>query len=370
MLNRRVLVNGALAAVAGGWLALSPTVQADEAADAEWQKVLAEAKGQDLNMLLQPSEAFEAVVRIFQEKFPDIRVQTTIIHPSQGGPRVVTEQSNGLFIWDTWWSTASNMNNVVLPIDGFEKITDYMILPEVKDESHWHNPSYLYTSDRGPYVFVHTHYLQTLALYNRDLVPGGELELDTLLDPSLKGKIAIRVPSRPHGGTMMLAQIAKEKGDDFVKRLLTEMEPVFVDNDRQVTMGVMRGDYAAGIGTTDELYFECVKEGGCVNIELFPVSFMHSRGVAVFKNAPHKAATKVWVNWILSKEGQETYVEEWAKQNAGGAFSMRKDVEGDPRHVGSQPEFENLDQYVAVSLDSGTAELARISELYRQAARQ
>jgi len=331
---------------------------------AEWDAVLEEANGQELNVVIQPNEAFEAVVREFMNRFPEIDTQVSIIHPSQFAPRVVTEQEGGVFAWDVWWSTASNMNNVVLPADGLEPITDYLILPEVADESNWQDADFIYTSDRGPYVFVHTHFLQNLGLYNTDMVPGGELTLENITDPSLVGKVAIRAPSRPHGGTMMLAQIAKTAGSDVLQTLMTDMEPVFIDNDQQVTMSVISGEFAIGIGTTEQIYAECRMEGGCQNIEMFPVSFMHSRSVSVLKNPPNPAAAKVFVNWILSREGQEVYVQEWASRNTSGAFSNRRDVEGDPTHAGSVPDFSNLDQYVAVSLDSGTADLRAVVDLY------
>jgi ABC-type Fe3+ transport system substrate-binding protein len=337
---------------------------------AEWDKTLEEAKGKDLNVIIQPNEAFEAVVRVFQERFPDIKTQVSIIHPSQAAPRIVKEQEGNVYNWDVWWSTASNMNNVVLPAGGLEPIPDYLILPEVKEDSNWRDPRYSYTSDRGPFVFIHTHFLQNLGLYNTEMVPGGTLTMENILDPSLKGKIAIRVPSRPHGGTMMLAQMAKVAGIETVRKLLTEMEPVFIDNDQQVTQSVIGGEFAVGIGTTEQTYSECVREGGCKTINMFPVSFMHSRSVSILKNPPNPAGAKIFVNWLLSKEGQEVYVAEWAKTNNSGAFSMRADVLGNPDHAGSTPDFSNLDQYVAVSLDSGSAALKEITELYNTARSQ
>jgi ABC-type Fe3+ transport system substrate-binding protein len=351
-----------LALLAAGGLLSASLARADWKAD--WDKTLAEAKGQSLNLIIQPSEGYEAVVNEFKKRFPQIKVQATLMHPTDAGPRVLTEQQNGLFAWDAWWATGSNMNNIVLPAGGLEKITDYLVLPEVKDEANWRAPNYLYTSKRGPYVFVHTHFIQILGAYNTRLVPGGKLTMDNLLDPSLKGKYSIRQPSRPHGGAMMLAQIGKEKGIGTVEKILSDMAPVYVDNDRQNFMAVMKGTAAVGLGTPDGILFDCKKEGGCEDVRFFPTGFLHSRAVSVFKNAPNKAAATVWVNWLLSKEGQDVYVREWSKYNPTGAFSMRKDVAGDPRHADSMPDFGNLSKYVAVSLDSGTGELKQVIDMY------
>ncbi len=254
------------------------------------------------------------------------------MHPSDATPRLITEQRNNVFAFDAWWGTCTNMNSIAAPADVLSPMPDYLLLPEVKDAASWRLPDMIYTSAK-PYVFVHTLSLINQGAYNADLVPGGVLTLDKLLDPSLKKKISIRVPSRPHGGSLMLAQIAKEKGFGFVETLLRTMEPIYVDNDRQNTMAVMRGDTAVAIGTAEETVHACHREQGCANIKMFPTADMQARGVSVLRKPPNPAAVKVFVNWLLSKEGQEIYVREWAKTNFGGAFSMRGDVEPDPDHL-------------------------------------
>lgn len=340
--------------------------QAQASADTQWKAAVAGAKGQKLKIIVQPDDGFENVVKIFKAKFSGIEVQQTISHPSDAAPRIITEQKNGLFAWDVWWATAANMNGIVYPAGGLDKISDYLILPEVTNMSNWKAPDFVYPAPDRPYVFIHTYYLQNLGLYHTGFVPGGQLTLDNLLDPSLKKKISIRTPTRPHGGTMMLAAIAKLKGQPYMRRLLSEMEPVYIDNDRQNTLNVFKGASAVALGTAENVYVECLQEGGCDKVKLVPVNFMHSRGVSVLKNAPNKNATRVFVNWLLSKEGQEAYVREWAKSNSTGAFSMRRDVEGNPKHKASEPDMSNMKQYVAVSLDSGVAEMKQISDLYNE----
>lgn len=355
---------GGLVAIAS--LVLSGPVLAQDWR-AEWQKTVEEANGSELKLVVQPNPGFEQVIAVFKEKYPDIKVTYTNANPSAFAPRLITEQKNGLFAWDVWWSSASNMNFVALPADALEKVPDYLILPEVKDESKWQNPKYLYTSDRGPYVFVHTHYLQNLGYYNTDLVPGGELKsVQDMINPKLKGMIALRAPTRPHGGTQMLAAAYKIAGEDWLKTLFTDMEPVIVDNARQVTDGVIRGDFAVGIGTDNEVLNECLEAGGCQNIKLVPFNYMHSLAISIPKNPPNPAAAKVFVNWLLSKEGQDIFVREWGKVQDYAAHSMRKDVKPDPRQLDNIPDFSNLDQYVAVSLDSGGAAMDKVTELFNQ----
>jgi ABC-type Fe3+ transport system substrate-binding protein len=363
MIDRGRFLSGAAGAAA---MALASGTMSDAAVADDWNKTIADAKGQELNLIVDPYDGQDAVIKLFGAKFPGIKVQTTILHPSDAAPRIITEQKNGLYNWDAWWSTASTMNNVLLPANGLDRVSDYFVLKEVSDTANWIAPKYLYASDKGPYIFVHTHFLIDYAAFNTGGVPGGNLTLNNLFDPSLKGNIQIRTPNRNHGGTFMLAQIAKAKGIGAVEKLLTDMNPTFVDNDGQITTAVMRGDAAVGIGTAADKLYECGKLGGCKTVKPFPAQVMHSRGISVPKNAPHKAATKVFVNWILSKEGQDAYVKYWAVDNDSGAFSMRKDVKPNPAHLASIPDYKNITQYVAVSLDSAKPQLKAIIDLYNK----
>ena len=48
-------------------------------------------------------------------------------------------------------------------------------------------------------------------------------------------------------------------------------------------------------------------------------------GVNLFKNAPHPNAAKVAINWLLSREGQDTYQKAFAQQH-DVRQSMREDI--------------------------------------------
>jgi len=334
----------------------------------EWADTLAKAKGQPLALTVHGVEGHEAVVREFQKRFPDIKVQLTVSNPSIIAPRIVTEQRNGIFAWDSWWAATANMNNIVLPAGGLDRITDYLILPEVKDPSNWRAPDYLYTSDKGPYVFVHTYYVEATVYRNKDVVRALDFrDLDQFLDRRLKGQIAIRDPSRPNSGTFALAGLAKVKGLDFLRRLFTEMDPAVIDNPRQLTDTIIRGDKAVIIGAQPDLIARCHIAGGCRSVErMTSGQYVFLRGVSVLKNAPHKEATKVWVNWLLSREGQETYVREWAKSNDIGALSLRKDVQAHPSHEGAAPDYDRMGDYLLAGADSGEQHLAAVIKLYNE----
>ena len=111
----------------------------------------------------------------------------------------------------------------------------------------------------------------------------------------------------------------------------------------------------------------CQIAGGCKNVQKVPFgAYLNYRGVVVFKNAPNPDAARLFVNWLLSKKGQELMVSEWAKYNLTGAVSMRKDVEPHPEHRDSQPDFGNPKQYVWVSTDEGSEEIDAVVKIFKE----
>ena len=325
------------------------------------------AEGDTLVLVVHGVEGHEATVREFQRRFPKVNVQVTVQNPSSIAPRIVTEQQNGIYSWDSWWAASTAMNNIVVPAHGFAPITDFLVLPDIRDTALWYAPEYRYTSNAGPYVFLHSMHVETGIMFNSDVVDGFELRTaKDLLDPRLKGRIAMRDPSAgTTNGSYVLAQLLREEGPEFIRRLKLEQEPAIIENGRQVTDAVLRGDYAVSLGSSPDILSRCHKMGGCRSVHAVPIAqVMSTRGVGVLKNPPHPAATRLWVNWLLSQEGQEVYVREWAKDQAAGASSLRRDVAPDPKQLGSIPDYDNLEIYGLYGMEAGRKDLTAANELF------
>ena len=82
-------------------------------------------------------------------------------------------------------------------------------------------------------------------------------------------------------------------------------------NLRQLGEAVARGKSAVSIGLSYYTYVPFIKAG----LPVKPISVIKegyyagtgSGNLAVLKNAPHPNASKVFVNWLLSKEGQTVF---------------------------------------------------------------
>ncbi len=334
-----------------------------------WDDTVAKAKGQKLVLSVHAAEGYAATVQEFQKAYPDITVEVTEIIPDAMVTRVVGEQKNGVFAWDSMWASASNMNGIMIGAGVFQDLDPYLILPEVKDPANWRDPKYMWSTDRAKQVFVHSLYTSTLSYVNLDNAKGVKIEkLEDLLNPKLKGLIGIRDPYHINGGTWTFGSYYNDKGADFMKRFYGEMDLVVNMNPRQAADAVMRGDLAVGTGVTNDVISKCRAAGGCEQVKELPFgNVVGPKGVAIFKNAPHKEAATVWVNWFLSKAGQTAFVNIYAKSNDSGAVSMRKDVEPiSPEQAKSSPDYANLDKAFIPGMDRGDAIQKEAMDLYVQ----
>jgi len=366
MMSRNLV--GLLASVA----ALSFTVlnaSAQEDWKKTWDDTVAKAKGQTLVLSVHAADGYAPVVRDFQKAYPDIKVDLTELIPDAMMTRVVGEQKNGIYAWDSMWASTSNMNGIMIGAGLFQDLEPFLILPEVKEDKYWRNPEYRWTTDRAHQVHINSLSKQILNFVNTDNLPKGvKVEtLDDLLNPKLKGLIGIRDPYHVNGGTWTFGSYYKAKGPDFMKKFYN-MDLVVNMNPRQNADAVMRGDLAIGTGITSDVIARCRHAGGCESVKELPFgAVVGPRGVAVFKNAPHPEAAKVWVNWLLSKAGQQAYVTEWTKYNDTGAISLRTDVEAaNPEQAKSEPDYAKLDDAFIPGTDKGDAVQKAAMDLYVQ----
>ncbi len=337
-------------------LAVTPA-HAQSANDAEWKALVEKAKSQSLVVMDQGNDAFDKVFEAFSKKF-GIKIEPTVSRPSQAVSRIQTEQKNGQYLWDIWWAITANMVSVASPAGMFDPFEKYEVLPEVKDVTQWRHPDYMF-GDKKHTVFTYSHEVSYSTYRNLENVPDvtGD-SVDVLMNPKFKGKIVLRDASAPNAGSFALSSIYKDKGADYLRKLLKDQEVKVYNNPQQLDTAITRGGAAVALGVQSVSFSACKNDGGCKKIaEMKSMPSAVSRGFAVFKNAPHPEATKVFLNWALSKEGQSLIVQEWAKYNTTGAVSLRKDVPPHPDQANDLPDFSKPDQYVWVSMEQGIDEV-------------
>ena len=332
----------------------------------QWKATLEKAKGQVLAVSIPPEDAYTIVMAEFTKRM-GIKAEPTVMRPSSALSRMQTEQRSGKFTWDVWMGGTSNMVNSAAPAGLLTPVEPYFILPEVKDPANWRHPDFMY-GDAGRRVFTNSNRVELYVHRNLSVVPDVKIDTwDDLLNPKLKGKISARDLSVPNGGTFAMATAYGVKGPDFVRKLMKDQEVRFYENPQQLENVLVRGGQAVAIGLESYIFDKCRADGGCKDIAQFKqFAAATSNGLSIPKNPPHPEAVTIFVNWYLSKEGQEVWVDARAKQNSGGGVSMRKDVAPFKGHESSLPDFSNPKQYVFVSSEKGSEEVEQTIKIYKE----
>jgi ABC-type Fe3+ transport system substrate-binding protein len=132
-----------------------------------------------------------------------------------------------------------------------------------------------------------------------------------LLDPKWKGKIVMDDPRRagPGQASFTFFYLHPELGPDFI-RALARQEPLILRDYAQEVDAIGQGKYLVLLGTWEVPVEARIKQGVPLAIvnphQLREVSDMSpvNGSTALYNRAPHPNAAKVYLNWLLSKEGQ------------------------------------------------------------------
>ena len=296
------------------FLLLGIAVQAHAQAEREWERVLQAAKkeGKVVAGIPARAELRTQLEAVFKPKF-GIDMELLTARGPQNASRIASEYKAGVKYFDVFIGGSGTYESLV--DDGMvESLAPYLILPEVKEEKYWwgghiwednvKTKRYLYSfiADAGTGGFW----------YNPSLAKPEELRsLDDFLSPKWKGKVGFLDPRTPGSGQSIWSFLWDIKGEGYLRRLV--QQDLFVSRDqRQLADALAKGRLAIALGVS----FYTLEGFLSANLpvkELPPLkegapSSNGSGVIGIVKGPPHSNAAKVFVNWLLSKEGQELYV--------------------------------------------------------------
>ncbi|MFN0073276.1 MAG: ABC transporter substrate-binding protein [Chloroflexota bacterium] len=273
-----------------------------------------------------PGAGYRQALTAFEEKYPGIKVEHSTLIARELAVKSIQEQKAGVYSFDVTEIPATTALSVMLPEGVWAPIAPAMIHPEVTGDQYWvggfkrgfadasgqYGYNFGWNKYGGPYI-------------NTDVVKPGEIKSGRdVLDPKWKGKLVLMDPRSGGFTANWVTSVRKQEGDEYLKKLLIDQEPVITRDQRQATEMLIRGGFALGTGPDDALLDDFRKSGVTVNVTDQPLSdanYIQGRTVWLFKNAPNPNAAKLFINWILSKDGQETYSRVALNQN-----SRRTDV--------------------------------------------
>ena len=307
--------------------------------DGEWQRTVEAAKKEGkVSVFLYQRESIEAAVRIFEKKFLDIQVVSTSTPAAETGPRLMAERRGGKFLWDVCLCGPTTPLAVLYPAKALDPIKPALLLPEVTDVTKWWEGKHHYMDPEGSHIFVFVGSVDMPNLfYNKNLVDPNEFKSYwDMIKTKWRGKIVAvdpRQPGRPRVGARILYNVP-DLGDKFLTRLFTETDVVLSREDRQALDWLAVGKYALCLFCGN---IEAATAQGLpvAEFEVYrwretPAISSGSNGsIALMNQAPHPNAARVFINWLLSREGQASFQKVMNSADLL-AESMRVDIAKDP----------------------------------------
>jgi ABC-type Fe3+ transport system substrate-binding protein len=298
---------------------------------AEWDRTVAAAEKEgEIVLQSQPNQAArDFILREFPKAYPKIKVSLSVVPEAQFGARVRTERQADKYLWDLAVSGTSGGFNLAKD-NILDPLRDEFILPEVKDEAAWGGWNEAFMDLEKKYVlalssFAAGPWYNALVVKLQKVQAGG---LKYLLDPELRGRIVWHDPTIAGGGRVLAQLLRAKLGDDGLRALIIDQKPFITPQQHQVMEGIARGTHWVGIGPpVRSLIAPFTQAGIKVEMRNFgngPEVALQSVGgsaLYVISKRPHPNATRVFVNWIMSKDTS------YALAKALDQGSRRRDID-------------------------------------------
>ena len=295
-----------------GVLIFAPAVygqQGKAAGSAEWDKLVDAAKKEGKVTVSIPASA--ELKKQIEEQFKNRYGLEVEIFTARGGTavrRMADEFKAGVRHFDLHFGGSSSIISGMLDEGILDPIEPWLALPEVKDPKQWWG-GHLWVDNAKRFIYMFQAYLPEIIWYNTDLVKPGEIRsFDDFLDPKWKDKIGYLDPRTPGAGDSTWSFMWRVKGEEYLKKLVAQ--DLYLGRDqRLLAESLARGRVAVTIGLSYYSFLPFLKAG--LPIKALPrlkegtYGTGGSGNLAVIKAPAHPSSTRVFVNWLLGREGQE-----------------------------------------------------------------
>lgn len=323
----------------------------------EWEKALAgaEKEGQ-VTIYGPPGIGYQEAMRPFESAYPKIKLVYAPGSGSDNAQRLLAERRAGKYLGDVFVGGSGTLVLVLFKGGVLDPFQPALILAENRDESVWFGKKLQYADPKNQYVFIMQGNAQNhIGAYNTQLVNPREFKSYwDVLNPKWKGKMVAYDPkARGHIQTMRGIYYHPVLGPEFVRRLFSEMDITFGRDQRLMLDWVAQGKNYIFLFATKSDTLSAGKKGLPVGVLDVPSQEGHiSAGfghVALLNKAPHPSAARVFINWLVSREGQLQWQEK--TDNNSLRTDILKNMLSDQRSVpqegasylnASLPQYEDV----------------------------
>ncbi len=278
-----------------------------------WNKTLAAARqeGELLVYLNATDEARPAMTEALRTKF-GINLDVVVGTGTTLSAKLISEYQAGIFLADASVQGSNTLTRFIKPKGFLAPLEPMLILPEVVDPRMWYGDKFPYL-DNDKLVADFIHHVAPTVIYNTQMLKKDQIvSYRDLLRPEFKGKIVMYDPRVGGPGAMTATFLSQvwgiEETKTYLSALVRDQETVITRDYRQQVEWVARGKYPIGLAPSTGPSAEFIKTGA-------PIAFIGIMkegnitsasfgGIGIPTKPAHPNAVTVFLNWLLSREGQ------------------------------------------------------------------
>ena len=247
----------------------------------------------DIIATWRPSEA-KGVFGAFKEAYPFIEVKQTMMAGAVGFERLRAEFASGR-------RTTDLINTSIVDLEKAGMVQAWRdwfeVFPKTKKKTV-HSSLMAALEPGGTYALV----------YRPDLVPKNlqPLTYAKLSDPRLRGKIGVNI-RQYYFWDALYPKWSEEEIMRYVKTVIVPQKPRLYNGSGDGWEMLVRGEIWANPVSNTHQYFSRYQPKGVKNIAVAPdlAGVESGKPIALLKDAPHPNASKLFLHWITSDNGQE-----------------------------------------------------------------
>jgi len=326
---------------------LGPVYAQQKGWEKEWNEAMAGGKKEGkVVVATSPDPVMREIAAKFKARF-GITLEHLAGSSSQLAARLETERLAGINSVDVFLVGVQTVANVLYPEKMLDPLKPQLILPEVVEPKRWKKGKLWFADPEKRYVLRVYSTITGLLHINTDYVKPGDLtKAADLLQPKWRGKVATEDPTVAGSGSNTAARIYLQMGEDFVRRLYVTQKAMIARDRRQLTDWLARGTYPIVFAAQSSDVERMRKEGFPLKeiygfTDMPPALTGSPWLLALMNKAPHPNAARLFVNWIVSKEGLEIYA------RAEGRAALRTDTDESfiPPEQVPKPEIDYFDTF-------------------------
>lgn len=297
------------------WVAAAAGAPAVPEWQKKWDKVVAAAKKEGSLAIygnIDP-KTMRDVQQVFTSRY-GINLEMMSGKSAELIARLERERAAGLNVVDVYTMGGATAVLDMKPKGMIAPLEPYLILPEAKDPKAWPAGRVSFLDKAKTIIPLNSGWTTYVAI-NTNLIKNGDLKsYRDLLDPKWKGKIILYDPwvagAAAGWATLMITDVYGPEGGKEYLRQFAATNPISIRDVRLQVEWVAKGKYPIGVGVQHAEVSQFKESGAPININRFIEGGNLNPGSAcleVAPNPPHPNAAAVYINWLLSREGQTVY---------------------------------------------------------------